>query len=522
MPEDMAGTRLDRPRSETASPGSEPTIAGTPEQGTRLRGRRPSSLVAWLIIAIAGLGMLVSTPPSAGPDEPTQELTAWYLSAHGLRPSSAGSFSVPVSFSVDPCFKEHADIPAGCASARSAAEATVSTSRVLNYPPPYYWVVGAGQRLAAFVAGTEYADVGGRLASFALNLGALLLLSLYMRRRNALWGTVLLVVATPMAVFMGIVVNPSGWEITCGLVMAAVLSEAAWGRESLGSDTWPKTTALLLLVASIALSLARPLGFLWASGLTVSAIALAPSIRRRMLIRVACSAAPGIILGMLWTLAYHSLSSDSQNGVVASPPPFAYYAGWFAVSLLYLPLRVEQMFGYLGWLDTPPPLLLFFVNVIAWGVLLIRLPSIRKPAMMCGLFGIVILPSAIETIGWSAWPWWWQGRYTLPFALGFALLLLVRSGGLIPRTLSIVSAISVLSLGLMVWVNAIRYGFGLNAFGLPVSLGNPGISSVRLAISATLGLLLLLVGGYLLVQAWRTQRDLRPGLALPADSPVTP
>ena len=242
----------------------------------------------------------------------------------------------------------------------------VSTSRVLTYPPPYYWVVGVGQRLAASLVGIEYADVGGRLASFILNFGTLLLLSLYMRRRNQWWGTFLLLVSTPMAVFMGIVINPNGWEITCGLVMAAVLSEAVWSRQSLGSDAWPKTTTLILVVASIALSLARPLGFVWATGLTVSAFALAPSVNRRLLVRVACAVAPGIVLGLLWALTYSTLAPGPVNGAVTSPPPVTHFAAWFAVSLLFLPLRLWQMFGVLGWLDTPAPVLLFSLNVLAW------------------------------------------------------------------------------------------------------------------------------------------------------------
>jgi hypothetical protein len=47
---------------------------------------------------------------------------------------------------------------------------------------------------------------------------------------------------------------------------------------------------------------------------------------------------------------------------------------------------------------------------------------------------------------------------------------------------------------------------------LPASLGAPGISPVRLGISAVVGLLLLLVSGYLLVRAWRTPPDFRPAL----------
>jgi hypothetical protein len=384
----------------------------------------------------------------------------------------------------------------------------VSTTLVLPYPPPYYWAVGAGERLAAALAGIEYADVGGRLASFILNFGTLLLLSLYMRRRNQWWGTFLLLVSTPMAVFMGIVVNPNGWEITCGIVMAAVLSEAVWSRQSLGSDTWPKTTTLLLAGVSVALCLARPLGFVWAAGLTVSAFALTPSINRRLLLRVACAVAPGIVLGLFWSLAYPTLAPGTASGALTGPPPAIYFAAWFVVSLVFLPLRLEQMFGVLGWLDTPAPALLFLAMVVAWGALLIKLPSIRKAAVLCGIFGIVIIPSAIETSGWASWPWW-QGRYTLPFALGFLLLLLLRSGQLIPRTISIVSGISLLSLGVMVWVNAIRYDFGLGDFGLPVSLGQQGISPVRLWLSVGLGALLLLASGYVLASAWRMEPDRR-------------
>ena len=163
MSDDLAQVPVDQPHVEPAAATSGPARGRTP--GSRRRDRsRPSGLIGWLLVAIAGLGMFISTPPSAGPDEPTQELTAWYLSGHGLRPGSIEWFSVPVSFSVDPCFKLTGEVSASCATPRSTAQATVSTSRLLSYPPPYYWVVGVGQRLAASLVGIEYADVGGRLA----------------------------------------------------------------------------------------------------------------------------------------------------------------------------------------------------------------------------------------------------------------------------------------------------------------------------------------------------------------------
>jgi hypothetical protein len=302
------------------------------------------------------------------------------------------------------------------------------------------------------------------------------------------------------------VVNPSGWEITCGLAMAAILAEAAWGRQSaIESEAWPKSTIAMLALASLGLSTARPIGFLWAAGLTISAIALAPSMRRRGLLRIVCAVAPGIAVGVLWY-------STHQYGVghgflMAAPSTFPGLVMAFADSLMSFEEYIRKMFGFLGWMDTPMPGPLLVLNIAALAVLLTRLPSIRRAAIVCGVVGIVVVPCAISAIDWAALPYWWQGRYGLPFACGFVLLLLLRSGRFIPRTISTVSAISLLSLGIMVWVNEIRYGFGLDGFGLPVSLGTPGISPVRLGISAALGAVLVLVSGYLLVKAWRSKPD---------------
>lgn len=469
-------------------------------------------MTGWLLVAIAAVGLLASTPPSAGPDEPVQAAGAWYMSGHVLPPDPTQVFSVPASLLVSPCYAGHPDQSAACMAPRSQNRGMVEVSSIVNYPPPYYWVVGVGQRLAALL-GLEYADVGGRLASVLLNLGVLFLLSLYMRRRNPLWGNFLLLVSTPMAVFLGVVVNPSGWEITCALVMAAALSEAAWGHlSSVESDTWPKRTIAILALASFGLCTARPLGFLWTAGLTVSAIAVAPSMNRRGLLRMACAVAPGIVVGILWTLTYPPPLGGSSP-TTTNPSTILNLAKWFAESFLYFPEYIRHMFGVLGWLDTPIPGLLLTLNIAAWAVLLTRLPSFRRAAIVCGVFGIVVVPCAISAIVWAAWPLWWQGRYGMPFALGFVLLLLLRSGRLIPRMVSIVFGISLLTLGAMVWVNAIRYGFGLNGYAMPVSLRTPGINPVRLGVAAASGLLLVLVSGYIFLRASRTKPDLPRALS---------
>ncbi len=498
MSDDLAVPQLDEPAVEPA-----PATSG-PARVTHLLGRLHRdrgglpALAGWLLVVIAAFGLLVSTPPSAGPDEQTQQVTAWYLSGHGLRPDGDPVNTVPAQLLAGPCFIRNQSQSAGCMAPRSAQMINNSLP-ILDYPPFYYWVVGAGERLAAQV-GLEYADVGGRLASIILSYGTLLLVTLYMRRRNQLWGNFLLLVSTPTAVFFGIVVNPSGWEITCGIAMAAILAEAAWGRlSSIESEAWPKSTIAMLALTSIGLCTARPIGFVWAAGLTISAIVLAPSIRRRGLLRIVCAVAPGIAVGAIWyrTHPYGAVTPSTLPGLVQG----------FVDTFMYFPEYISHMFGVLGYLDQPMPGMLLVLNISAWAVLLTRLPSIRKAAIVCGIGGIVVVPCAISATTWVTWPLWWQGRYGMPFACGFMLLLLLRSGRLIPRTISAVSGISLLTLGIMVWLNEIRYGFGLDGFGLPVQLQTPGMSPVRLGISAVLGLLLVLVSGYLLVKAWRSKPD---------------
>ena len=490
-----------------------------------MRAPRLGGLGGWLLVAVAAVGMFASTPSSAGPDEPMHEATAWYVSSHGVPPAQGEHFLVPTSLWVSPCFGGHPETGAGCMPPRSANGGTVLAGTVYNYPPVYYLVVGFGERIAA-LAGRQYADVGGRIASALLSFGTLFLLSLYMRRRHPLWGSFLLLLSTPMAVFLGVVVNPSGWEITCGIALAAVLAEAAWTHLAgdsgppIASDVLPRATAILLVLASLGLCLARPLGFVWAIGLTASAIVLSPTVRPRLYLRIGGAVAPGVAAGVLWMLTHPYKQGVMTPDGVVMPSTIRNLVDWFSQSLLRFPDRLHQMFGVLGWLDTAMPQLLVVATIAVWAVLLTRLPSVRKTAVLIGVVGIWVLPGVVEAAGWGAWPAWWQGRYTLPFALGFVMLLVLRSGRLIPRTVSAAAAFSALSLGTMVLVNTERYAFGLTAVELPASLTNPGLGVGRLVVSLTAGAILLLARGYLAVQAWMRKPDLRPRLE--PDSPATP
>src|ERR1035437_9399739 len=133
MSDVLAVVQPEEPAGESAPAASNPA--------QRDHGRLPG-LTAWLLVAIAAVGLLASTPPSAGPDEPVHEVTAWYLSVHVLPPGSAVSLYVPQSLWLNPCFATHSDATAACMEARSMNRGVVATRAIVDYPPPYSWVVG--------------------------------------------------------------------------------------------------------------------------------------------------------------------------------------------------------------------------------------------------------------------------------------------------------------------------------------------------------------------------------------------
>jgi Predicted membrane protein (DUF2142) len=498
------------PDQSSQTPEADENVPAAKPDSTRRRFHLnpPSVWMAWLLVLVASLGIFVGSPPSAGPDEPAHETTAWYMTSHILPPRGHVDFEAPaIMWRTTPCYAFNPAKTAACFGARSSYagfKVVHDPYSPTSYPPVYYWVVGLGERIAVKVVGPQWADIGGRVASIILNMGVLLAVCLYMRRRHPLWGSFLLMLVTPMTAFLYGVVNPNGWEITCGIALGAALAEAAWARRAEGP--LPRSAIAFLMLASIGLCLARPLGFIWALGLTISALVIAPAIpRRSRLLSIGMAVAPGIILGLLWFLFFPTTSPGITSKAVPVTPGAV--VTWFTDSLLLLHTHLFQMWGDLGWLDTPAPMLLFVVWIAAWGVLLARMPSLRKAALACGVFGIFILPGLVEATGWGSWPHWWQGRYSLPFACGFILMLLLRSGARLERLVAIVSGVALLSVGAAVWTNTIRYAYGLDAYGLPARFDHPALGTGRLVAAMLCGLLVFGFGCYMLIGAYRMKPD---------------
>ena len=439
-------------------------INATEERGGAHGRLAIGETLALITVVIAILGMFFSSPRFAGPDENAHQATAWYIGSNGLPPRAETPSSVPAIIPSMPCFAFSPEADTGCVGPRVAEGA--SEVRVLNYPPVYYWVVAAGQRIVDGVS-SAWLDMGGRGASALLNIAALVLLALLLRRDTTHWGTYVLLVTTPMAAFLWAVVNPSGWEITTALIFAYLFGTAWWRGSDPTTGALRPATLIGLGVASLLFGLSRHDAFVWMSLLIVGAALMgdlhAPLRDRARLLLVS---ALGIGASVVWNLVYKA-EHVLWNEFPVADPGFSDYVGWLGQIDNAMSDRIRQMLGVLGWLDTPIPQWLMFALLAGWALLLgAMFARGRLPAYVV-VFGFAVsifLPMVIEVIRWNDWPYWYQGRITLPFTLGFLLLILIRYGRSVGRPAQAMSIVMSLALAFMVWQNLMRNAFGIRGY----------------------------------------------------------
>ena len=448
------------------------------------RRMRVGEWLAALTVLLSVLGMAMSSPALVGPDEAAHQATASYTTVHVLPPKSETRDYIAGILKLDACMAGDSTKDASCEPGRD--DISPGKVRLFNYPPPYYWAVGLGQKFAP--EADRWMDVGGRLASLVLNVAGLALLAALLRRRHRAWGTYLLLVSPPMAAFLWAVVNASGWEITAGLLFAYVFGAVWWGLES--SRRWPNSAqesgrpvhwlaVLGVAATAVAFGLSRHDAILWMVLLVASVLLMARTpLSRASQAKILLAAGAGLASGLVWQLlfpAQHVLNNPDR----VENPVLLDYLHWFSQIDEFLPTRLRQMVGVLGWLDTPVPQILLLAVLVGWAAFIgfvyarTRIPAL---ALLIGFVGTFIVPSAFEVLRWNDWPYWYQGRITLPFTLAFLLLLLVRFAGPSHRAAILLSLLNSFVLGFMVWQNLMRYAFGVRDY-IPLRWSDPAIGA---------------------------------------------
>ncbi len=401
----------------------------------RFGGTRAVFVVCLVITFANFAAWSLATPLFASPDEQAQVVYA----AAAARGQLVGTtihndenpytvVSVPKVFASGDrypvCFHFHPEIPASCARRLTTSTKTEHTyTYVGRYPPLYYLIVGLPSLAFVSKSGIYLMRLMSALICALLVSLALLVVVLWSRRKLLLVGV--MVAATPMVWFLGGVVNPSGFEIcaaiclwTAGLVLVLDHPEHP-----------PPGLVATVAVAAAALLLARPISPLWVAciavvlGLLGGRRALVGVVRSQAARRWAVPLLACGVFAISWIIGEHALDlrpvgthvrpGESSLGLIGTL--FGHTGGW-----------TLQMVGVFGWLDTRSPILTYvvwFVIVAFLVVLASQCASARRAgALMLLIVAVVVVPIVISYGEAHRLGILWQGRYTLPLAVGVPLV----------------------------------------------------------------------------------------------------
>ena len=447
----------------------------------KLKGIYISSFA--LIMSIA-VGMFISSPSGAAPDELTHSAASWYTFSKMKPPaySTQNSGQIPSSLIIDnECYKFKPQQDASCLAAKSSEVA--SGYPMMTYSPIYYFIVGMGQHLAS-IFDYKYAAIGGRISSLLLNLFFVYLIFRKLFYEKYLQPYLILLPLTPMAVFLGVTVNPSGTEVTSGLLLITLLHFKV--KEIMRSEVSNKLKSNIpLLFAVLYFLLSRPSASIWLGVIVVAIILSSQKSEQLHLIRfLTVLVWPGVI-----AVAYH-LTHPHRTGSPGGYIPvendnFRFYLDGFITSIENLPLHLRQSYGVLGWLDTPAPVIITITFYLIYTIVICdlnRIAKVKSSAIFLLIFANSILISMLEMIAWHDWPNWWQGRYSLPLLAITFWFFYLRANPSKSNLIRIATFLTVVMHLILIFENLLRYSFGIVGF-FPTRLTDPAIGEIRFLIT---------------------------------------
>lgn len=432
--------------------------------------RRRAIALAAAIAAVIGCWIL-GNPRSSGPDEPSHMVASAGLVRGDFDGDPlAGNAAVRV-FDVpgmvgapDPgCWALDPLAPVGCAVVPGLDEQTAPrASTSSNYAPWAYVLPGS----ASFVPwGAGYAYLA-RAASAVVPAVLFAVAIARLRRRGRAPAVAALLGATPIVWFTFGTVNPSAMAIGGGLALTAGLLD----DEEI-TDRW------LAVAGWAAVLLARRDGPLWATAIVVTVCALRGARPAELFARlgraqriVALAVAPLPVLSVLErgdsglnaALALAPAGLIAVEGVVRlwDRQPTGQHRAAVAIATgllsavgltVLLSLRpggldtdvmqlvigstgehLRQIVGVLGWLDAPVPTFATFLFWAAIGGLAAVAVLERPRSALVGVLaviGIVVAAWVLELGQGADYGRYWQGRYSMPIAIGLPLLFAWRPAG---------------------------------------------------------------------------------------------
>lgn len=401
---------------------------------------------SFILLAAAGLAWVLATPIFAAPDEPFHVIRAASAgrgellgteTPKGQTPIEFGNAAVDVSApgvyanaSEVACFAFRPNRTADCYELAEQERAVTMITYVGHHPPAYYATIGfltrwlaAGDAQVYLMRSLGMLAIAALVASGIVSLGRLL---------SPMWAGVGLAVSlSPMALFLASTVSPSGIEVGAAIAVFINGAVVAIDRTAIGTRVVDR-----LGVAAVVLVLTRALSPLW---LAVIGLALLLLATREQLTAIARDRRFRIWTGVfaigVAVQAWWFLYADPFGHFVGTPV----HAG--ALELVRTSFgksvrTLAEMVGVFGWLDTRSPAFTFVVWGLALGALAglaLAFASARfVRALVVVTVGALGLPVLIESLGAGQAGFIWQGRYSMPVAVGVPLLAGVAIGSAEP------------------------------------------------------------------------------------------
>jgi len=461
-----------------------------------LLGRHSGVVVGLLTFAMAAIWS-VATPLNTGPDEASHAAKAASTvrgvplgeRTPGRSPGYRDVVIPGALWGPDwQCLMLQPDVTADCISFDLPSGEVTYTTSAGTYPPTYYAVVGLPTLVFTGIAGVRLERLVGA-ALFGAFVGLAWTAAGWCRRPGAVRAA-LAVAITPMAVFCGAVINPSGLEISAAVAFwVALLARVSGGG---------RQTAVMVAVSGVALVLSRAASPLWAA-LIVAVIALwagvatreriVHTIRSLWLALVPVGLAGAAQLAWVKVVGVDDLHEEQLTR-------FQDVSEAVRGALGRMGYLVQHSIGTVGWLDVYPP----FVTVVVWclaGSGFVVLAAIgarwRQLAALAVLTALWwVMPAVFEADQATQSAFQWQGRYGLPLLVGLPVL---AAGSLSFRLGDVVRRRARLLLGVGLWVGHVavfywalhRYMVGASGplwpFGSP-AWNPPGGGMVNLVVFA--------------------------------------
>ncbi len=402
------------------------------ERASHAMPRRPSLALIGLAMLLLQCVWILAVPPFGATDEFDHAYRAasvargeWRVESTDATRGTGAVVTVPddiVKAARPECERLPYTKEGDCVGVSTAAGTEVATGAG-RYHPLYYFLVGTPALPFDGTTALYVMRAASSLLSWVVLLGAFVAIR---RWATTPWPYLTLAVAcSPVAWFSFSMAAPNGLEIAAATgLWAALLGLLRSERVASEGTLLAVGTLSACLLVSV-----RSLGPLWALLVLLATLA-ATSDRRAVLVRLVRQRRVQLSAGLVFVVTMASLAWILSTGSLVIgklPEPPTLTASERATTLAKsLAQWVFQSIGAFPFRNVPAPSVVYltYLFLVTWLMIFALRGSQRaeRRTMVAVMVLSLVIPLGLTVATLDEFGFSWQGRYTLPFSMGFILL----------------------------------------------------------------------------------------------------